>query len=73
MSRNLIDPYSDTWKTIERWADERLAHCRAKLEAPERTGKESRTLRARIQELLALRKLKDAPAETPADNSPPQY
>ena len=64
MSR--LDKYSDTWKAVERWAEEQIADLREKNDSPRLNDIKTSFIRGKIKalkDLIQLKELADATSQ----------
>ena len=64
----MIEAYSQTWQDVKRYAEERIAELRIKLEGP-LSNDDTLTIRAQLKELRLLLELpeRDMPITEPVD------
>ena len=62
-----IDKYSDTWKAIEKWAQEQITSLREKNDSPRLNDIKTSFIRGKIKafkDLIDLKELADATSQT---------
>ena len=61
---NKIDKYSDTWKAVEKWAQEQIVSLRERNDSPRLNDIKTSFIRGKIKMLKELKELADATSQT---------